>query len=82
MEKLGFAANWIKLIMNCVQTVTLSVRVNGHFSEYFKPTRGIRQGDPISPYLFLICSEGLSCLLKYNGPQFLSRGIRVGIHAP
>jgi hypothetical protein len=68
IEKLGFAANWI--------------RVNGHFSEYFKPTRGIRQGDPISPYLFLICSEGLSCLLKYNGPQFLSRGIRVGIHAP
>jgi hypothetical protein len=43
---------------------------------------GMRQGDPISPYLFLLCAEGFSFLLKYSGPQFLSRGIRVGIHAP
>jgi hypothetical protein len=82
MEKLGFAESWINIIMKCVQTMSLSIRVNGQFSEYFKPTRGIRQGDPISPYLFLLCVEGLSCLLKYSGPQYLSRGISVGIHAP
>jgi hypothetical protein len=82
MEKLGFAEAWINLLMKCVQTVSLSVRVNGQFSEYFKPTRGIRQGDPISPSLFLICAEGLGCMLKYSGPQYLARGIRVGIHAP
>jgi hypothetical protein len=56
--------------------------VNGVFSEVFRPTRGIIQGDPSSPYLLLLCAEGFSSLLKYSCPQFLSRGIRVGIHAP
>ena len=82
MLKLGFSLHWTNLIMKCVESVSFSVRVNGSFSEFFKPTRGIRQGDPISPYLFLICAEGLSALLKFRGPMFLSRGIRVGIHAP
>ena len=50
--------------------------------EHFSPSRGIRQGDPICPYLFLLCAEGLSCLLKNLGPMFLSRGTRVGVHAP
>ena len=70
------------MVMKCVQTVSFSVRVNGKFSDFFKPSRGIRQGDPLSPYLFLLCGEGLSCLLKYSGPQYLARGIRVGVHAP
>jgi hypothetical protein len=82
MEKLGFSEQWIDLVMKCVSTVSLSIRVNGKFSEYFRPSRGIRQGDPLFPYLFLLCSEGLSYLLKYSGPQYLSRGIRVGVHAP
>ena len=41
-----------------------------------------RQGDPISPYLFLLCAEGLSSLLKSVGPVHLSKGVRVGLHAP
>lgn len=68
--------------MKCVSSVSFSVRVNGVFSDSFKPTRGIRQGDPISPYLFLLCSEGLSCMLKNIGPLYLSRGVRVSRHAP
>lgn len=82
MHKLGFADMWIDRVMACVETVTFSVRVNGVISEVFKPTKGIRQGDPISPYLFLICSEGLTCMLKRIGADHLTRGIRVGIHAP
>jgi hypothetical protein len=63
--------------------VLFSLWVNGHLSNPFStPSRGIRQGGPISPYLFLLCSEGISCLLKSIGPVHLSRGVHVGIHAP
>lgn len=48
MVKLGFAESFVNLIMSCVTSISFSVRVNGHYSELFKPTRGIRQGDPIS----------------------------------
>ena len=82
MLKLGFAESFVNLIMRCVTSVSFSVRVNGQLSSPFRPSRGIRQGDPISPYLFLLCSEGLSCLLRSVGPLHLARGVRVGIHAP
>lgn len=82
MRAMGFPEVWISLVMKCVTSVTFSVRVNGVFSDEFKPSRGLRQGDPISPYLFLICSEGLSCMLKNIGPQYVSRGVRVSRHAP
>lgn len=82
LEKMGFPESWCSLIMRCVSSVSFSVRVNGVFTESFKPTRGIRQGDPISPYLFLLCSEGLSCMLKNIGPLYVSRGVRVSRNAP
>jgi hypothetical protein len=78
---MGFSANWVNLIMRCVESVKLSIRINGYFSESFSPSRGICHGDPLSSYLFLFCAEGLSCLLKFSDPQFLTKGIRVGIHA-
>jgi hypothetical protein len=81
MLQLGFKEAWVSLIMKCVESVTFSIRLNDHFSVAFKPTRGIRQGDPIPPYLFLLCAEGLSCMLKNTRPLFLSKGVRVGIHA-
>jgi hypothetical protein len=68
--------------MKYVTSVSFKVKVNGFLSELFRPTRGIRQGDTISPYLFLLCAEGLSCLLKTVGPMHLARGVRVGVHAP
>lgn len=82
MLKLGFRGQWVNLIMKCVETVELSVRVNGCFSEPFTPSRGIRPGDPMSPYLLLRCAEGLSSMLKCSGPHYLAQGIRVAIHAP
>lgn len=60
MAKMGFHENWIKLAMSCVTTATYSMIVNGNPVGKFSPSRGIRQGDPISPYLFLLCAENLS----------------------
>lgn len=65
MLKLGFSAGWINLIMTCVRTVTYSIVVNGTPMWNIRPSRGIRQGDPISTYLFLICAEALSSLLNH-----------------
>jgi hypothetical protein len=64
MVAMGFAKEWAKLIMMCVRTANYSVLVNGIPVGKIWPTRGIRQGDPISPYLFLLCAEALSSQLS------------------
>ncbi|KAL4285282.1 hypothetical protein GQ457_16G019010 [Hibiscus cannabinus] len=63
MLRLGFAPSWVDLIMRCVSSVSSRVRVRGALSEAIRPQRGLRQGDPLSPFLFLFCSEGLSAAL-------------------
>ena len=50
--------------MNCIETPTLSVLWNGMKLGSFKPKRGIRQGDAISPYIFVLCMERLGHLIN------------------
>jgi hypothetical protein len=64
MKKLGFDDRWTALIMKCCSTVKYRFKINGSLTEEVIPERGLRQGDPISPYLFLICGEAFSCLLN------------------
>jgi len=59
MEKLGFHDRWISLMMMCIKSVSYFVLLNGEPKSLIHPTRGIQRGDPISPYLFLLCNEGL-----------------------
>ena len=82
MHRLGFHDRWISLMMMCVNSVSYSVLVNGEPKGRFSPTRGLRQGDPISPYLFLLCAEGLSAMLRQVERGEIPRGISVGKLAP
>lgn len=64
MKHLGFHMDWIVLIMRCICYVSYSISLNGYHGEWFSPSRGLRQCDPFSPYLFLICAEGFSALIR------------------
>nr|XP_025669949.1 uncharacterized protein LOC112769679 [Arachis hypogaea] len=77
MTQLGFDAKWINWTKKLVTTVSYSVVVEGQPFGYFRPNRGIRQGDPLSPYLFLFCAEGLSFLLHKAEQNRLIQGVQV-----
>ena len=61
---MGFHKRWINLTIVCVKTVMYSTLVNGEPRGLIHPSKGIRQGDPLSPFLFLLCTEGLNGLIK------------------
>ena len=70
-----------KLLLTCISTVTYSVRINEKPHGHIVPSRGLRQGDPLSPYLFLLCAKGLSALIK-KGLKMVSLRVFlfVGVH--
>ena len=76
MCKMGFPTRWIQMIMECVRTVIYAILVNGQSVGHIIPKKGLWQGDPLSPYLFLICTEALSAMLS----KAEKNGIKIGVH--
>ena len=74
MGKLGFEQKWINLIMMCVRTDHFSILINSVLMGNITPSRGIRQGEPISPYLFLLCAEALTSMLSHADRQGTLKG--------
>ena len=69
-------------VMRCVSTPSFSVRINGKAYENAIPSRGFRQGDSLSPYLFLICAEGFTSLLAKAELDGRLHGVAVCRNAP
>ncbi|KAH7514410.1 hypothetical protein FEM48_Zijuj11G0086700 [Ziziphus jujuba var. spinosa] len=70
------------MIRSCLSLVHYSLLLNGSVCGTFQPERGIRQGDPLSPILFILCSEILSRLLLKEEDQDRLHGIKVDRNAP
>jgi hypothetical protein len=82
LVKLGFHRRWVQWVMECVTTVRYSVRFNGVLFDTIQPTRGLRQGDPLSPYLFLFVADGLSKVLQDEASNRTIQGVKVSRRAP
>ena len=68
--------------MRCVCIVTYSIRINGKPRGHIIPTRGLHQGDPLSPYLFLLCAKVLSGLIRQHVERGSIKGVAVYRGAP
>lgn len=77
LKRLGFHDTYIQWIMQCITTVTYSYLINDAVYGSVKPYRGIRQGDPLSPYIFILCGEVLSGLCNRVASTGELKGVRV-----
>ncbi|KAL0426166.1 UNVERIFIED_CONTAM: putative mitochondrial protein [Sesamum radiatum] len=82
LGKLGFPSAFIDLIMLCISSVSYSFVLSGSQFRSISPQRGLRQGDPLSPYLFLLCTESLSALFREAADRGSVRGVAVCSGAP
>ena len=81
LTKLGFHASWVSLLMNCISSVNYNIVSSRYTLGPIIPSRGVRQGDPLSPYLFIIRAESLSLLKKYES-ACLIHGCKVARPVP
>lgn len=82
MEKMGFDRIWVRWIMACVTSVSFSVLLNGNSHGFIKPERGLSQGDPLSPFQFILCAEALVSCLTVSEEAGRLHGIKLYASSP
>lgn len=82
LKIMGFCNTWIKWMMMSVQTVTYNFCFNESIIGPIVPRKGLRQGDPLSPYLFLLCAEGLSNAIDVTSSNNEISGCQICESAP
>ncbi|GAU40964.1 hypothetical protein TSUD_187210 [Trifolium subterraneum] len=82
LTSMGFPGFLVQTIMKCVTTVKFAILINGHPSQDFIPQWGLRQGDPLSPYLFILCADVLSGLISKAQSDHLIHGVKIAPSAP
>ncbi|CAM8911363.1 unnamed protein product [Rhodiola kirilowii] len=82
MRKMGFNELWISWVMLCVSTVKYRVKFNDCLTDVVVPSRGLRQGDPLSPYLFILCMELLDAKLVDAVNRGVLSGVKISRPAP
>ncbi|KAL9669169.1 hypothetical protein QQ045_006712 [Rhodiola kirilowii] len=80
--RFGFDVSWVSMILKYVSTVRYAICINGNITPSFAPEWGLRQGDPLSPYLFILCSEWLSYSLSNLQVERNIEGIKISRGAP
>ncbi|XP_048596422.1 uncharacterized protein LOC125578148 [Brassica napus] len=80
--KMGFDTHWVKLMMACISSVQYRVLLNGQPRGLIIPQRGLRQGDPLSPYLFILCTEALIANIKKAERENQLTGMKVARACP
>ncbi|KAK5833740.1 hypothetical protein PVK06_017594 [Gossypium arboreum] len=82
MIRMDFSRVWVKKIMNCVSTVRNKEKCNMNLTDIIIPEKGLRQGDPISPYLYLFCMDVFSRMLLKAQEDNNIKGIRASKYGP
>ena len=77
LEAYGFHEEWVQWIMNITSTPFFSILLNGAPTKKLQHSRGIRQGDPLSPFLFILMVEGLSRVIKEKVEKREFRGMNL-----
>lgn len=82
LRTFGIVGKTHELIMTCISTASFSVIINGQAERNFNTERGLRQGCPLSPYLFILCSQGLSWMMRTMESNALYNGNKICKYAP
>ncbi|CAN6543868.1 unnamed protein product [Malus baccata var. baccata] len=82
MGRMSFCNRWRHLIMGCVSSVQFAILLHGQPGKSFVPSRGLRQGDPLFHFLFLLVGEVFSCLIQKAVHDKLLDGVKLGASGP